>query len=414
MIYPPLRFPLCLDGRHQQSSLFADPLAGLRASGLDRPSGQSLAAGRKHRQGPPNTPVNLKPVAAFFGGPLLVNYTAMNFRNGYTMAGNLTLERELPGDVIAQIAYVTNSAAKLYASEWPNANGGAETQFSPYTQATPGLGEFQLTDNHAHSTYHSLQTMLRKVSTRRGVQFQASYTWSKSIDNATTVFNGPAANSGILQNDPTCWACEKSVSGFDFPHRFVANFTYVLPLDKWQAASFLPRRLAQGWQITSIIQAQSGFPFTINSPYGTKAFGTDQYVGFQATRPDLIQQPTLKTGGSTEQQFFSDAVVADGVNKGQVYFATPGGLINGIQDRPGDLGRNTFRTRPFSNFDFSIIKDTRITERSTLQFRSEFFNLFNQHAFGAPGSVLGSSNFGVANSTVLAERQIQFGLRLIF
>jgi carboxypeptidase family protein len=385
--------------------------------------GNPLPPGGDTKKIPPNTPVNMAPVAAYFGGPVLVNFTSMNLRNGYTMAGNFTLERELPGDMVLQVAYVTNDAAKLYASEWPNAYAGALPQYTLYTQTTRGLGEFQLTDNHTHSTYNSLQTMLRKVSASHGLQFQVSYTWSKALDNATTVFNGPATNSGILQNDPTCWSCEKSVAGFDFPHRLVANFVYALPFDKWQPLSRGPRRLVEGWQVTSIIQAQSGYPFTVNSPFGTVPFGTDVYVGFQATRPDLVRQPTLKSGGGPEEQFFSNAVIADGVSRGQRYFATPGAvaIVNGKpvvtgnpQDRPGSLGRNTFRTDPFSNFDVSLIKDTKLTETTTLQFRSEFFNFFNLHAFGSPGAELSASGFGFATGTVVAERQIQFALRLVF
>ena len=84
-----------------------------------------------------------------------------------------------------------------------------------------------------------------------------------------------------------------------------------------------------------------------------------------------------------------------------------------MQTAPGNLGRNTFRTGSFSNFDFSLLKDTKLTESMLLQFRAEFFNLFNQHAFGIPTQVLSASGFGVANSTALPERQIQFGLRLV-
>ncbi len=383
--------------------------------------GNPLPPGGDTHKIPPNTPVDLRPVQAFFGGPLLVNYTAMNLRNGYTIAGNVTLERELPRDIVAQVAYVTNNAVKLYGSEWPNAYGcpnlaAAECpdpQFTPFTLANPGLGEFQLTDNHAHSTYNSLQTMLRKASPSHGLQFQISYTWSHAIDNATTVFNGPGAESDVWQNNPFCWSCEKARASFDFPHRLVTNFIYALPLDKWQAASFIPRKLAQGWQVTSIIQAQSGFPFTVLSPFGTKPYGNDQYGGFQPTRPDLIQQPTLKTGGGPEAQYFSDEVLA----QPQKFFATPVFVYPSgttVQDHPGNLGRNTFRSHSFSNVDFSLIKDTRISERVTLQVRSEFFNLFNQHALGGPGTRIGSSGFGISSSTVLNERQIQFGLRFIF
>ncbi len=251
--------------------------------------------------------------------------------------------------------------------------------------------------------------MVRKASPSHGLQFQVSYTWSKAIDNANTVFNGP----GLLQNNPFCWRCEKALTAFDFPHRFVMNFIYAIPLDEWGAISFMPRRLTQGWEITSIMQAQSGFPFTVATPFGTKQYGTDTYVGGGNVRPDLVQQPTLKTGGGPEEQFFSDAVIKDAVNLTQKYFATPGALATGLQDQPGNLGRNTFRSHSFSNVDFSLLKDTRITERTTIQFRSEFFNLFNQHAFGPPGSSLGAPGFGVSSSGT-TERQIQFGLRLIF
>ncbi len=209
------------------------------------------------------------------------------------------------------------------------------------------------------------------------------------------------------------------VSGFDFLQRFVVNFIYELPADRWQALSPVPRRLTQGWQITGIHQLQSGFSFTVNSPFGTVAFGTDVYAGRGNVRPDLVPQPTLKSGPGPEEQFFSDAVVADGTNLGQQFFATPGAVAKGKptgtpQDHPGNLGWNTFRTLGYSNVDFSLVKDTHITERTTIRFRAEFFNLFNQHAFQQPAAILGAPGFGIASATVLPERQIQFTLRFIY
>jgi hypothetical protein len=331
------------------------------------------------------------------------------------MAGNATIEQELPGNTEFQVSYVLNNAVDLYSSEWPNAYTGAPLASTPYTAVDNGLGEFQLTDNHAHSTYNALQAQVRKVSTQHGFQFQAAYTYSKTLDNASTVWNGNSnSNSATLPNNPSCYACEKSRSGFDFPHRFVMNFQYTIPADRWGPLSSLPQRLTAGWQALSIISAQSGFPWTVNSPYGTVQFGTDTYTGFQPTRPDQLQPAPLRTSGTVEEQFFSDAVTRDGQTLGQAVFATPGGPKNGIQDRAGTLGRNTFRVNRSSNVDFSLLKDTRLTERLTLQFRGEIFNLLNQHAFGQPGQVLGSPGFGVATSTILAERQIQFGLRFIF
>ncbi len=359
---------------------------------------------------PPNTPIDISPF-----GPLLVNFTATNFQNGYTVGGNFTLERELPFDMALQVGYVTNNAVKLYGSEWPNAYTPADPDLTPFSFATPGLAEFQLTDNHAHSTYHSLQAVFRKQSPKAGLTFQTSYTFSKSIDNATTVFNGPASESAALQQDPTCWRCEKARSSFDFPHRLVVNFTYQLPFNK---AAALPKRLTQGWMILGIVSAQSGFPFTVNSPYGTRRFGFSNYYGTTATRPDLIQNPTFKPDGQgPDEQLFSTETINDAVNFGQKFFGVPvvtrpDGSI--AQANPGNLGRNTFRTNDFSNVDFSIIKDTKVTERTQLQFRTEFFNIFNQHAFRVPGTLLGSPGFGVSTSTVNTSREIQFGLRFIF
>ena len=410
-------FPFAAYGTSLNPAYSITPLPVTGTPVITDLQGNPLPPGGDTKRVPPNTPVDLLPVQAFFGGPLSVNFNSMRLRNGYTMDGNLALQRELPGDVVLQVAYVSNNAAKLYGSEWPNAYTGAEPQFTPYTSATPGLGQFQLMDNHAHSTYNALQVEGRKVSSRHGTQFQVSYTWSKAIDNATTVFNAPGANSAAVQNDPTCWACEKSVSGFDFPHTLTLNFTYTPPLDKWNALSFLPRRAKAGWQIASIVRAQSGFPFTVTSPFGTKEFGTDTYYGWGGyTRPDLVQRPGLRSGGDPVNQFFSDDAIADGINLGGKYFAVPLDLVNGVelQDHPGNLGRNTFRSQSFSNFDFSLLKDTRVKERVLIQFRCEFFNLFNQHAFSMPGQSLGSSGYGISSSTVLPERQIQFGLRLVF
>ena len=166
---------------------------------------------------------------------------------------------------------------------------------------TPDLGEFQLTDNHAHSTYNSLQATLRKSVPSAGLTFQASYTWSKAIDNATTVYNGPGANSGVAQNNPFCWNCEKALAGFDVPQRFVVNFSYQLPFDK--AAPNLPRRLTQGWTFWGIGTASSGFPFTVVTPFGSAEYGIDTYAG-TTVRPNLVSTPPQKAGAGTRGTIF--------------------------------------------------------------------------------------------------------------
>lgn len=367
---------------------------------------------------PKNDPIDLTPY-----GPLLTNVTSNDLHNGYTLSGNVTVERELPWNTALQAGYVFNNAVSLYASQYPNAYTSAPLSVAPYTVLNPGLSEFQLTDNHAHSTYNALQVAFRKRVPTAGLTFQLSYTYAKAIDNATTVYNGPSANSAVAQNNPFCWSCEKSAASFDVRQRVVVNFSYTLPFDKLASA---PKRLTQGWTLWGITTASTGFPFTVVTPFGSAEYGIDSYGG-STVRPDLVTTPTYKHGDQgPDEQLFSNAVLQDSANfstavnnnqsfAGQ-FFSVPLASLNGntVAAHPGDLGRNTFRGAGFSNLDLSLAKDTQIYERLTLQFRVEFFNIFNQHVFASPGPTFGSPGFGIATSTLFDPREIQFGLRLIF
>jgi Carboxypeptidase regulatory-like domain/TonB dependent receptor len=395
-------------------------------------AGNVVPANGNSKTVPKNDPIDLTPYA-----PLLTNLTSNDLHNGYTISGNVTVERELPWNTVLQAGYVFNNAVSLYASQYPNAYAGAPLSIAPYTVINPGLSEFQLTDNHGHSTYNSLQVVFRKSAPTAGLTFQLSYTYAKAIDNATTVYNGgDSANSSVAQNNPLCWSCEKAPSSFDVRHRVVVNFSYALPFDKIVAA---PKRLTQGWTLWGITTASRGFPFTVLTPFGSAEYGIDTYAG-STVRPDLVKTPTYKAGNQgPEEQLFSNAVLQDSANfaaavnnnqsfAGQ-FFAVPLTSLNGstVAAHPGDLGRNTFRGAGFSNLDLSLAKDTKLFERLSMQFRAEFFNIFNQHVFATPGltpqsgagvssnmRTLGSPGFGVSTATLFDPREIQLGLRLIF
>ncbi|HKW98604.1 MAG TPA: TonB-dependent receptor [Bryobacteraceae bacterium] len=380
--------------------------------------GNVVPSGGNSKTVPANDPIDLTPYPG-----LLTNVTTNNYHNGYTLSGNFTIERELPWNSILQAGYVFNNAVSLYGSQYPNGYAGAAPDIAVFTAVNPSLSEFQLTDNHAHSTYNALQVILRKAVPTAGLTFQLSYTYSKAIDNATTVYNGDGANSAVTQSNPMCWSCEKARASFDVPHRVVVNFSYQLPFDK---ASHLPKRLTQGWTLWGIASASSGFPFTVLTPFGSKRYGIDNYAG-GTVRPDLVSTPTLKPSGQgPEEQFFSNEVLADNANMTQAvnnnqdfvgqFFAVALDSLNGstVAAHPGNLGRNTFRNAGFSDWDLSIAKDTRLFERASLQFRAEFFNLLNQHAFGFPTRTLTSPGFGVSTYTQFDPREIQLGLRLIF
>jgi hypothetical protein len=368
---------------------------------------------------PPNTPLNLAPAMAYFGNsPIQTNLISMDHVNGYGINGNVTLERQLPGDVALSIAYVASNGVKIPNSEYPNAFAGALPQYTPFTDAYPGIGEFALEDSHSHSTYNSLQVVLRKTSAKHGLTFQASYAYSNELDNGDSVYNGNGPNgaeSSMVPQNPFCWRCEKAPGSINFRQNFVGDFIYAIPLGSWHALSSFPRRLTQGWQIAGIPRVISGAPFTVTSPYPIAAFGTDTYYGTVPTRPDMVGTATLnsKSNYASTLSFFAPNVDQDGANLGQQIFCTPGGQATGFQSGPGNLGRNTFLTPLQKNIDFSIFKDTKITESKTIQFRAEFFNLFNLHYFNSVDEVLSDSGFGLFTSST-SGRVIQFGLRFIF
>jgi hypothetical protein len=361
---------------------------------------------------PPNTPLNLAPDLAYFGAPIELNAISMTLRNGYMINGNATVERQLPGDMALSVAYVTTDGVALPGSSFPNAYSGAFPQYTPYTDVNPGLGEFQLIDNHEHSTYNALQVELRKTSATYGLTFQASYSYSKLLDNG----DNSGVNNSQTQQDPFCWRCEKGPGNIDTPQNFVMDFIYSLPVAKWQALSHLPTRLTHGWEVTGIGSFESGTPFTVTSPYPIAAFGTDTYYGEIPTRPDLVGKATLESPALYDStlMYFTPNVVQDGTTLNQKVFATPGGAATGYQSGPGNLGVDTFFLPFYKDLDFSFIKNTNITESKTLQFRAEFFDVFNLHSFNGLGSTtLGVPGFGLLDSAS-GGRVIQFGLRFIF
>ena len=377
---------------------------------LTSTSGQPIAANGNTKTIPKNTPVNLAPYAAILGN-LFVDDPSDRMRNGYTINGNVTLEHEFPGNIAVSAAYVANNGVSLYNQWYPNAYSGAEPQYTPYSNITPGLGEMQVFYNGGYSSYNALQLQARKISPSHHIQFQANYTWAKDMTDADSVWNTGATN----MQDPNCLKCEYAPASYNIVQRFVANFEYELPLAHWQALSHLSKRLTDGWQTLGIFQAQTGYPFTVGSPYGTVQYGNGA-----SNRPFYLQKATLNPSERTSPQFFSNAVIGGSDNGvGTGYFAIPTVIspvanVGAVMPGPGTLGRDTFTAPGWYNLDFSVIKDTRITETKMVQFRAEFFNIFNVATFGGPVSTVGSPGFGHTGYTATAEREIQLGLRFVF
>ena len=236
----------------------------------------------------PILPVNLAPIAAVIGN-IAGDYPSDTLRNGYTISGNVTVEQELPGNVNLTVSYVMNNGIHLYQESFPNAYTGAQSQYTPYSNITPGLGELLMFYNGARSNYNGLQTEVRKTSMAHGISFQANYTWAKTITDADAVWSAPGNSGGVSLNNPLCMRCEYGPATYSVKNRFVANFEYDIPFGHF---SQLPTRLTQGWKALGIFSAQSGFPFSVTSNYGTSQFGFDSFDGVGA-RPFLVADADL-------------------------------------------------------------------------------------------------------------------------
>ena len=350
-----------------------------------------------------------------------VSGIARNFRNGYITSYTAGFDHDLFKDVKFSASYVGTAGIRLPCVYSPNSYAGADPEFAPYTQfdstghPVSGYGVESLITSSCHSSYHSLQTSLTKNSARAGLGLQGSYTYSKSLDDTSAVLGSLLGTAGVilqtLPQNPWNQSAEKGPSTFDVTHVFTLSLIQLLPLQRIGFLQRAPRSLTTGWQILNISTIMSGPPFTVYSGIqqtGVGAGGTD--------RPDMIGKPHLSTGGKVPEDYFGQ-----GPNNSSFFFIpinVPGGT-GPNQGRFGTLGRNTFRAPGFRDFDVSLVKDTPFGHRGnaefgTVEFRAEFFNVFNLVNFGLPSNIVRGSGFGIISKTAGPSRQIQFSLKLIY
>ena len=345
---------------------------------------------------------------------------AKNFRNGYIGSYTAGIDHDF-GDVKFSAAYVATTGIHLTSIYSPNSYGGADPAFAPFTQfdstgrAVGGLGPESIITSRSHSSYHALQTSVSKNSPRAGLGLQASYTYSKSLDDTSAVLTGLMGATGVvLQTSPqNPWnpGAEKGPSTFDVTHVFTASVIQLLPFDRISFLRPLGRTLTRGWQFLNITTLMSGPPFSVYSGVQQTGVGSGG-----ADRPDLVAEPQFSTGRSVRADYFGRG--SDNASFFSVPLNVPGGT-GPNHGRFGTLGRNTFRGPGFHNFDVALIKDTPFGRRgnaelATLEFRAEFFNVFNIVNFGLPSNILRGSGFGLISKTAGSSRQIQFSLKLIY
>jgi len=344
----------------------------------------------------PGLPLTLAdPFPSFFPLPLPDSALAIqrDLRTGYMQHWNFNVERQLGEKSVLEVAYVGSKGTKLLTAR--DINQPQPSVLPPGLPFVPRpdlrFDDIDLLESRANSIYHALQARFQQRLTR-GFSALASYTWSKSIDDASNFFTS-AGDPNFPQNSFDL-AAERGLSNFDVRHRLSLSYSYDLPFRK--PGDGLVANLVNGWQTFGIVTLQSGRPFTVALLSEIDNSGTGRSIlGFGANdRPNVVGNAELSN--PTTAQWFNTAAFA---------FPAPGTF--------GNAGRNILEGPSYQNVNMSILKNTHFNERVNLQFRAEAFNLFNHPNFNLPDNFLGSPTFGRITSA-RDPRHIQFGLKLLF
>jgi hypothetical protein len=287
----------------------------------------------------------------------------------YTLEWNVALEQSLGREQTLSASYLGAVGRRLLQT----------TSFSD-PPANPGIGTADFIDNTSRSNYNALQLQFRRRLSH-GLQTVASYTWSRSMDDASAGSYGNASNAGIPGASDQNWG----PSDFDIRNAFTAGVTYDFPGPHDRAFA---GALLRGWSTENFIVARSAPPVDLSD---SNFFGFDSSV--QANiRPDVVAGEPFYLRGAGYPG-------GDALNPA-AFTNPPVDPITGNPIRQGDLGRNVLRGFGAFQWDLALHRDFPIHESLTLQFRAEMFNVLNHPNFGPPDNQFGTAGFGVSRETL--------------
>jgi Carboxypeptidase regulatory-like domain len=260
-----------------------------------------------------------------------------------------------------------------------------------------------------NSSYHALQVDLRRRFSH-GLSVRGVYTLSKALDDGDSLNQTTAGNAPGLVSNPFNLAADKGLATYDARNVGVVNVLYDLPFGRGQSfardVEGWRDKLVSGWMVSSIVTAQSGFPFTPQLSYNPSNNGDTRNPVRPFLNPNFTGPVVL---GNPNQWFNPNAFIAPPSTSGFY----------------GNLGRDTYIGPGLATWDFSVLKNTRIHESLNLQFRAEMFNLLNRANFNTPNLIVFtpptasnptglSGTAGAITSTSTTARQVQFALKLLW
>lgn len=342
--------------------------------------------------------------ARFFGvpaNPATANRTILSpdQRSSVAEQFSMQLQREFSNNWMATVGWVGTKGTGLFQTVDANP---IVPNSSPAVRVDPNFGVVRNRCNCAGSVYHSLQTSLEKRLSQN-FAMGAHYTWSKFIDYASELFNPNALSDVALPQDSFNRRADRGLSTFDRTHRFTVNGVYEVPFFRDQKG--FAGKVLGGWQMNPFLTFQSGAPFTVlnGADPGGRLAGISGLVGI-AIRPNVTTNMDLSSMGIPELRGLWNSTPA-----GQRFF-TQVTAAQGL----GNAGRGILRADGIGNMDLSILKNTRLSEKTNLQLRTDFFNLTNTRNFGVPDGRVNSAAFLNQWNTDGGRRRIQISARFTF
>ena len=342
---------------------------------------------------------------AFIAGgapPLKDAFLSLNvspyFKQPYVHEWTFNIQSELNSNTALEVRYLGLSAIQMsYFHFFGNQAIPGPGPIQP-RRLYPDLGFTAEVASGSNSNYNSLQVQLTRRMAQ-GLSLLAGYTWGKSLVDHDAE-EGGYADGGLGQNDNNRTA-DYGRGVNDARQRFVFSSIYELPFGKerrWQNRARIVNAIIGGWEVTSIVTFQTGFPITPNTSFDIANVGTGAF------RPDRICNGALPAGQRTVEHWFDTKCFTNDTLIALLAAGTP---------RFGNSGRSILDGPGLQNWDFGLLKNFRLMERLKMQFRAEFFNAFNQAHFEDPEKDITSSTAGQIFGAG-EPRNIQFGLKVIW